>query len=56
MLIVYCLKDVSFTSGSRGIPEGISILVTILLHRLRGNMLISIAGGSLCYMLLIRLM
>ena len=32
MLIVYCLKGVSLTSGSHGIPEAIAIGVTIALH------------------------
>ena len=32
MLIVYCLKGVSLTSGSHGIPEAIAIGVTVALH------------------------
>ena len=55
MLIVYCLKDVSFLSGSHGIPELIAITVTAGLHRWRGQMLLSIAGGTLCYMMLIQM-
>ncbi len=55
MLVVYCLKDVSLLSGSRGIPEFLSIGVTVGLHLWRRNMLLSIAGGTACYMLLIQL-
>ena len=33
MLIVYCLKGVSLTSGSHGIPEAIAIGVTVALHK-----------------------
>ena len=55
MLVVYCLKDVSLTSGGRGLPEAIAIAATAALHRWRGQMLLSIAGGTACYMLLLRL-
>lgn len=55
MLIVYCLKDVSLLQGSHGLPEAIAILATVLLHLWKKQMLISIAGGTVCYMLLIQL-
>jgi branched-subunit amino acid transport protein AzlD len=53
MLVVYCLKDVDVLGGTHGIPELIAILVTVLLHKWKKQMLISIAGGTICYMLLI---
>ena len=52
MLVVYCLKDVTITAGSHGLPEAIAITVTILLHKARHQMLLSIAGGTICCMLL----
>ena len=52
LLVVYCLKDVSVLSGSHGIPEAISILVVVFLHFWKRQMLLSIAGGTVCYMLL----
>jgi branched-subunit amino acid transport protein AzlD len=55
MLIIYCLKNVSFISGSHGLPEIISIIFVVLLHLWRRQMLISIAGGTICYMLLVQL-
>lgn len=55
MLVVYSLKDVSFFSGNHGLPEVIGIVATILLHLWKRQMLISIAGGTLCYMLLIHM-
>ncbi len=55
MLVVYCLRNVEIVSGSHGIPELISIMVTIGLHLWKKQMLISIAGGTICYMLLIQL-
>lgn len=54
MLVVYCLKDVSLFSGSHGIPEVIAIAVVVLLHLWRRNMLLSIAGGTVCYMILVQ--
>lgn len=55
MLIVYCLKNVNITSYSYGLPELIAIIVTVLLHKWKKQMLISIAGGTICYMLLVQL-
>ena len=55
MLIVYCLKDVSLTSGSHGIPEAIAIGVTVTLHKWKHQTLVSIAGGTLCYVLLVQM-
>jgi branched-subunit amino acid transport protein AzlD len=55
MLVVYCLKDVSLLSGTHGIPEFIAIVITVLLHLWKRQMLVSIAGGTVCYMLLLHL-
>lgn len=52
MLIVYCLRNVNPMLGTHGIPEAISILLTILLHLWKRQMLLSIAGGTAAYMLL----
>ena len=54
MLIVYCLKDVEIVNGSHGLPELISIILTTLLHFHWRQMLLSIAGGTVCYMILVR--
>lgn len=55
LLVIYCLKDVSIFTGSHGIPELISIAVVVGLHLWKRNMLFSIAGGTVCYMLLVQL-
>lgn len=55
MLVVYCLKNVNIISGAHGIPECIAILVTVSLHMWKRQMLLSIAGGTVCYMLLVQL-
>ena len=49
MLIVYCLKGVSFATGSHGIPEAIAIGVTVALHKWKHQTLVSIAGLSLIH-------
>ena len=54
MLIVYCLKDTTFLSGSHGLPELAGILVTAALHLKFRQMLLSIGGGTAVYMVLIQ--
>lgn len=54
MLVVYSLKDVSVVSGSHGAPEAIAIAVTVGLHLWKRQMLLSIAGGTIVYMLLVQ--
>ena len=55
MLAVFGFKDVSFTTGNHGLPEIISLAVIVLLHRLKKNMLLSVAGGTFCYMFLVQM-
>ena len=54
LLIVYCLRNVDVLSGSHGLPELIAIALTVVLHRWKRNMLLSIAGGTICYMVLVQ--
>lgn len=56
VLIVYCLKDSIFTSFSALWPQLIGVIITALLHLWKRNNLISIAGGTAVYMVLIRLL
>ncbi len=55
LLVVYCLRNVSLLTGSHGIPEAVAIAVVIALHLWKRQMLLSIAGGTACYMLLVQL-
>ena len=55
LLVVYCLKDVSLFAGSHGIPELIAVAVTAGLHLWKRQLLLSVAGGTVCYMLLVQL-
>lgn len=55
LLVVYCLRNVSLLTGSHGIPEAAAIAVVVALHLWKRQMLLSIAGGTACYMLLVQL-
>lgn len=54
LLIIYCLKNVSIFTGTHGIPQLIAICLVIFLHMWKRQMLLSIAGGTFCYMLLVQ--
>jgi len=54
MLVVYCLKNVSLLTGGHGLPEIIAIAAVVLLHKWKGQMLLSIAGGTILYMFLVQ--
>lgn len=54
MLVIYCLKDVSIFEGMHGIPELLSIALVTCLHFWKRQMLLSIAGGTIFYMLLVQ--
>jgi len=54
MLVVYCLKDVSFISAPFGIPEAIGCAVVAGLHVWKRSTLLSIGAGTVVYMLLVQ--
>lgn len=54
MLVVYCLKNVSILTGNHGLPEAIGVVVTAALHVWKRQMLLSIAGGTITYMILVQ--
>lgn len=54
MLVIYCLKEVNVLTGNHGIPEFIAIGVVAALHFWKRQMLLSIAGGTVVYMLLVQ--
>ena len=55
LLVVYCLKGVNWLSGTHGIPEAICVAVVAVLHKWKGNVLLSIAGGTVLYMILVQM-
>ena len=54
VLVVYCLKGVSWLSAPHGAPELLAIAAVVIVHRWKGNVLLSIAGGTALYMLLVQ--
>lgn len=55
MLVIYCMKDVAWLSYPYGIPELVCCAVTAGLHLWKRNYLLSIAAGTVLYMLLVQL-
>ena len=53
LLVVYSLKGTSVMTGNHGIPELIAVAVVVSLHLWKKQMLLSIAGGVIVYMLLV---
>ena len=55
MLVVFCLKGVSFVNAPHGIPELIACGTVVGLHVWKRNTALSIVGGTVAYMLLVQL-
>lgn len=54
LLVVYSLKDTSILESTHGLPEALAVAVTVLLQLVLKNLLLTIAGGTICYMLLVQ--
>jgi len=54
MLIVYCLKGVSFATPAGWVPALLASVTAVLLHLWKGNDLISIFGATVLYMVLVQ--
>ena len=54
LLVIYSLKDTPVTQPPYGIPEAIALAVVLGLHFWKRNPLLSIAGGTALYMLLVQ--
>ena len=55
MLVVYCLRGTAVFAYPYGIPEAISIVAIVLVHKWQRIRLLSIGGGTVLYMLLVQL-
>jgi branched-subunit amino acid transport protein AzlD len=51
LLVIYCLKDISWIKIPYGLSEIVSIIIVILLHVWKRNILLSIIGGTSCYII-----
>ena len=55
LLVVYCFKGLNVLGGSHGLPELIASAVVIATFQWKKNLLISVGGGTVVYMLLVQL-
>lgn len=55
LLVVYCLRGVSFTGSTHGIPEIVAVAAIAALHKWKGNVLLSIGVGTVIYMVLVQM-
>lgn len=55
MLVVYCLRGVTPLVWPHGLPELISVAVVVTSYLWKRNTLLSILGGTICYMLWVQL-
>ena len=55
MLVVYCMKSISFTSVAGFLPMLIAGAIVVALHVWKRSTLISIIGGTVSYMLMVQL-
>lgn len=56
MLVIYCLKDMEFSSVQKFLPSTIGVIITVLVHLWKKNTIYSIIAGTLVYMILIRVL
>lgn len=54
MLIVYCFQNVSIFLWPYGLPELIAGVFVVAAHKLRHNLLLSVGGGTILYMILVQ--
>lgn len=54
LLVVYCLRNIDFAAAPYGVAELVSVGLIVILHRLKGNTLLSIGAGTICYMMLVQ--
>ena len=53
-LLIYSLRDVRFASMGQWVPQISAIIFTIVTYLWKKNSLVSIFGGTIIYMILIR--
>ena len=56
VLVIYCLRGTDFTRSPYGFPELAACLIIIVLQVIKKNMYLSIIAGTVCYMILIRVL
>ncbi len=54
LLVVYCFRNVDMLAAPHGLPELLGAFAVAALHLWRRNTLLSIAGGTAVYMVLVQ--
>lgn len=54
LLVVYSLKDTVLTAWPYGIPQAVAVILVVIVHRWKHNMMLSLAVGTITYMILIQ--
>ncbi|MCI5723325.1 MAG: AzlD domain-containing protein [Erysipelotrichaceae bacterium] len=56
LLVIYCFKDVDYSSISSILPTVLASITVIAIHLWKRNTIVSISVGTIIYMILLRLM
>ena len=56
VLVIYCLRNTTFNQAPYGIPELVACALVVVLQIVRKNMYLSIIAGTICYMVLMRIL
>ena len=56
VLVIYCLRNISFAQFPFGLPEIIACALVAFLQIVKKNMYLSIIAGTVCYMALVRIL
>lgn len=54
LLVVYCLKDVSFAAVRGWLPQAVCVAVVAALHAWKKNTLLSVGVGTALYLFLVQ--
>ena len=54
MLVIYCLRGISFAAAAVWAPALIASLAVVILHVWKKNNMLSIMGGTVLYMILVQ--
>ena len=56
LLVIYCLKDTDFSAYPFGLAELAASVLVVTLQIVKKNMYVSIIAGTICYMVLLRVL
>ena len=54
MLVVYCLRNMTFLEAPYGAAEIIAVAAVVLVHKWRHSTMLSLVAGTAVYMLLVQ--